>query len=362
MSSHEQKSQCDHDLEGGVVVIAFLAAYIVTAMSATLLRSLVRAKLARRAVLMAMFVLAWSAFAGALAHLSRPSQQRNSAAVSSLEACDVFPPDNIWNTRIDDLPLDPRSYDYVNAIGAARSVHLDLSIPYNAVAGGTSQRVLFDDPSQSDPGPYHLPVKPLIEEGSDHHVLVVDTSACVLYELFGGRQNSDATWRAASGAIFDLRSNRLRARDWTSADAAGLPILTGLLRYDELSSGSVRHAIRFTAPRTRAAYVWPARHRASRLTSDDFPPMGQRFRLRADFPVARFSKQAQVILTALKVYGLVLADNGSPWFLSGAPDARWNEGALQDEFRRVRGSDFEALDESSLMVDVDSGQARRSKR
>lgn len=346
-------------------LIAAAAGLIITGTGAVVLDPFAGTKLARRATLGLIFVAGLSVSAAGLAFLLRQLSLFRSvlaAPGTTFEACGVFPPDSVWNTRIDDLPVDPRSRDYVSAIGATRPAHLDLSIPYNTVAGGHSEPAVFDDGNESDAGPYHFPEKPLIEEGSDHHMLVVDIGNCTLYELFAARQGPGASWRAASGAIFDLRSNHLRTRDWTSADAAGLPIFPGLLRYDEVGSGVIRHAIRFTVPRTRAAYVWPARHRASHLTSDDLPPMGQRFRLRADFPIAQFSKPAQVILTALKVYGLILADNGSPWFLSGAPDARWNYAALQDEIRRVRGSDFEAIDESSLMVDVDSGQARRAEK
>ena len=164
-----------------------------------------------------------------------------------------------------------------------------------------------------------------------------------------------------SGAIFDLKSNKLRPRGWTSADAAGLPILPGLVRYDEVEAGEIRHAIRFTVRQTRRAYVWPATHYASRLTEDKYPPMGQRFRLRADFDLSDFSRDAQVILTALKRYGMILADNGSDWFISGAPDERWNNGILR-ELRRVRGADFEAVDAGSLETEFDSSAARQSEQ
>jgi hypothetical protein len=189
-------------------------------------------------------------------------------------------------------------------------------------------------------------------------VLVVDTDNCILYELFSAYPKPDGTWQAGSGAVFNLRSNNLRPATWTSADAAGLPILAGLVRYDEVASGEIKHAVRFTAPQTRNAFIWPARHRASSLTGQQYPPMGQRFRLMEDFDISGFSMDIQVILTALKKHGMILADNGSSWFISGAPDPRWNNDVLR-ELSRVPGSAFEAVDESSLMVNPDSGQANR---
>jgi hypothetical protein len=186
---------------------------------------------------------------------------------------------------------------------------------------------------------------------------VVDRDACLLYELFYAFPQPDGSWQAGSGAIFDLNSHALRPAGWTSADAAGLPILPGLVRYEEVLSGEINHALRFTAPHTRQDYVWPARHYASSLTGPQYPPMGQRFRLRDDFDISGFSPEVQVILRALKTYGLILADNGSAWYITGAPDERWDNEVLQ-ELRQVRGSDFEALDVSSLMVDPDSGQTR----
>ncbi|MCD6291496.1 MAG: cellulase family glycosylhydrolase, partial [Anaerolineae bacterium] len=215
----------------------------------------------------------------------------------------------------------------------------------------------------SDPGPYPIPPDAPIEGGrgsdGDRHVLIVDRDHCMLYELYDAWPQPDGSWHAGSGAIFDLNSNALRPAGWTSADAAGLPILPGLVRYDEVAAGEIRHAIRFTAPRTRKAYVWPARHYASDLTAGRYPPMGQRFRLRADFDISGFSPQAQVILQALKRYGMILADNGRAWFISGAPDDRWDNDVLH-ELHQVHGTDFEAVDASSLIVHPDSAQARAS--
>lgn len=288
--------------------------------------------------------------------------------------CLLFPGDNIWNVPVDSLPLDANSAAYVATIGATDNLHPDfgagdwppgsgapIGIPYIDVPGGqakVSVSFLYDE--ESDPGPYPIPPNAPIEGGpngsGDRHVLVVDRDNCLLYEMFNAfPQNNGSSWSADSGAKFDLNSNTLRPDTWTSADAAGLPILPGLVRYDEVAAGEIKHALRFTAPQTRRAYVWPGRHFASSLTGTQYPPLGQRFRLRADFDVSGYSPQAQVILQALKKYGMMLADNGSAWFLSGAPDERWDNDVLQ-ELKQVQGSDFEAVDVSSLMVDSDSGQ------
>ena len=191
----------------------------------------------------------------------------------------------------------------------------------------------------------------------DRHVLVVDRDRCTLYEVYAGYPQPDGSWRAGSGAVFDLRSNALRPATWTSADAAGLPILPGLARYDEVAAGTIRHALRFTVVHTRDAFIWPARHQASSSSNPAYPPMGQRFRLRAGFDVSAFPRSVQVILVALKFYGMFVADNGSNWYISGAPDERWNNDELH-VLNQVHGSDFEAVDESSLRVNPDSGQAR----
>lgn len=265
--------------------------------------------------------------------------------------CDIFPADNVWNRRVDGLPLDPNSAAYVEAIGADAPVHPDF--------GSGDQPpvpVSFYYEGESDPGPYPIPPDAPIESGSDRHVLVLDRDRCLLYELFDAQpQNGGSSWTAGSGAIFDLGSHALRPEGWTSADAAGLPILPGLVRYEEVTSGAIHHALRFTAPQTRRDYVWPARHFASDLTGEQYPPMGQRFRLRADFDVSPFSPEVQVILRALKAYGMMLADNGSAWYLSGVPDDRWDNDVLR-ELRELRGADFEAVDVSGLMLDPDSGQ------
>ena len=290
----------------------------------------------------------------------------------TVAGCPTLPADNVWNARVDGLSVDPLSDTFVNAIGRSTTVHPDfgagtwdggpIGIPYTTVPGTQARAsVTFDYADESDPGPYPVPANPPIEGGpnstGDRHVLIVDRDACRLYELFAAYPQADGSWHAGSGAIFDLTSDALRPAGWTSADAAGLPILPGLVRYDEVAAGEIRHAIRFTAPVTQRKYIWPARHYASTNTTASVPPMGQRFRLKASFDITPFPPTVQVILTALKRYGMILADNGSAWFLSGAPDARWNDDELVTWLRHVTGDAFEAVDESGLMVSVDSGQA-----
>jgi hypothetical protein len=201
--------------------------------------------------------------------------------------------------------------------------------------------VNFEYADQSDKGPYPIPRTVHVESGSDHHALLVDRDACKLYELYA-LERTGSGWHAGSGAIWSLRSNRLRPAGWTSADAAGLPILPGLARYDEVARGVIDHALRFTVERTRRAYISPARHYASSLTDADLPPMGLRVRLKATFDVHGFPEEARVVLTALKRYGMLVADNGSSWYISGAPDRRWNNDDLHS-LGRVKGSDFEVV-------------------
>jgi hypothetical protein len=303
------------------------------------------------------------------------SSMKTAEATAELAGCPLFPEDNVWNTPVDTLPVDARSSSYVTTIGASKSLHPDfgsgtwnggpIGIPYTIVPGTQPEvPVTLGYADESDPGPYPIPPYAAIEGGSesdgDRHVLVLDQDNCMLYETWSTYPQPGGSWEAGSGAIFDLRSNALRPATWTSADAAGLPILPGLIRYDEVASGEIHHAIRFTAPQTRREFIWPARHYASSLTSTQYPPMGQRFRLKADFDISSFSPEVQVILLALKRYGMILADNGSSWFISGAPDPGWNNDVLVNEFRRVTGSNFEAVDESSLMISPDSGRARQS--
>ena len=293
-------------------------------------------------------------------------------AAPSLGGCPVLPADNIWNVPVDGLPVDPASDAYVAAIGAEAHVHADfgsgtwegapIGIPFTlAPAGQTPARVGFLYAGESDPGPYPIPPDAPIEGGAagegDRHVLVLDAAACRLYELYRAFPQADGSWYADSGAVFDLRDNRLRPRGFTSADAAGLPILPGLVRYDEVAAGEITHALRFTAPATRRAYVWPARHFASSLEDPGYPPMGQRFRLKAAFDMTGFSPEVRVILRALKKYGMILADNGSAWYLSGVPDERFDNDALH-ALHGIAGADFEAVDVSGLPADPDSGRVR----
>jgi len=294
---------------------------------------------------------------------------------ASISGCPVFPANNIWNTPIDTLPVHPNSNVFVNTIGPTKLFHPDfgaglydgkpMGIPYIVVSGNQKRvNVTFDYPDQSDPGPYPIPPDAPIEGGSssdgDRHVLVIDNATCILYETFASYpQNGGASWKAGSGAIFHLRTNELRPDGWTSSDAAGLPLFPGLTRYAEVASGKISHALRFAAPDTRNSYLWPGRHEASTKTGQQYPPLGIRFRMKASFDISGFSNEVKIIFQALKTYGMFLADNGSPWYLGGEPNDNWNNDVLVTEFRKVTGSDFEAVDESSLMVDPNTGEAKQ---
>jgi hypothetical protein len=280
--------------------------------------------------------------------------------------CAIFPADNIWNRDISQLPVDAHSSQYIASIGGQGFLHPDFGsnpsygIPYNVVQGTQSGvSVSFEYADESDAGPYPIPANPQIEQGSDAHLLMLDTQNCHLYELYDAQQNANGSWQAGSGAIWDLRSDALRPAGWTSADAAGLPIFPGLVRYDEVASGAIDHALRFTVQETSNTYIWPARHEASQSSNPNYPPMGLRLRLKASVDISGFPPQDQIILTALKQYGMIVADNGSNWYLTGAPDSRWNDGVL-DQLKTIPGSDFEVVDTSSLLVDPNSGQARSS--
>jgi hypothetical protein len=275
----------------------------------------------------------------------------------SAPGCPIFPKTNPWNRRVDTLPVAPDSAALIASIGLDTGLHADfgsglwdggrIGIPFDVVTSRTARsQVAFDYADESDPGPYPIPRDVHIESGSDHHALLLDRDACRLYELFALERTAGG-WRAGSGAEWNLRSNAVRPAGWTSADAAGLPILPGLARYDEVARGVIDHALRFTAERTRRAYVYPARHYASDLTDPALPPMGTRVRLKASFDVSGFPRQARIVLTALKRYGMVLADNGSSWYVTGAPDSRWSNDDLHT-LGRVTGSDFEVVDARSL--------------
>lgn len=309
---------------------------------------------------------------GALIKLGRPYEERilaivlrrKSQSIDASNGCPIFPANNIWNAWVHDLPAAPNSRAYIESMGPGLPLHPDFGttggIPYAVTDGDqpVTQVTFGDGAAESDPGPYRIPDDAPLEGGEDSHVLVLDRGKCMLYELFAAQRTAARQWQAGSGAIFDLRSNRLRPFGWTSADAAGLPILPGLARYEEVKAGRITHALRFSTRLTRREFVWPGRHFASRSTEGNLPPMGQRFRLRASFDINGFSPETQVILTALKGYGMMLADNGGPWFITGAPDVRWSS-TIVTEFRKVLGSDFEAVDTSSLMVSRDSGEVRR---
>jgi hypothetical protein len=272
--------------------------------------------------------------------------------------CTVFPSDNVWNRRVDDLPVRANSDTLIASIGVDAYLHPDFSstawndglgygIPINKVNLSTPKYgVTFDYADESDPGPYPIPAHPKIEGGSDAHLILWDTEGCDLYEIFAA-DKAGGQWYGGSGAIWNLRSNRLRPDGWTSADAAGLPILPGLARYDEVAAGAIRHALRFTAPQTCPNHIYPARHDAGDWSCATYPPMGLRVRLRASIDISGFGPQARVILLALKRYGMLLADNGSAWYVTGAPNAAWDDDQLHD-FHQLHGSDFEVVDTSGF--------------
>src|SRR5207253_651542 len=281
------------------------------------------------------------------------------AAPPPSTTCSVFPSNNIWNTDISKLPVHARSSQWLASMAASTTkLHPDFGgppygFPYNVVGNAhPTVTVSFQYASESDPGPYPVGADTLIENGSDRHALIVNRDTCTLYELFD-LSGSGSSWTAGSGAVFNLGSNALRPLGWTSADAAGLPLFPGLVRWDEVQAGAINHAIRFTAQQTDKSFLWPARHQAGTASSSLLPPMGARFRLQASYDVSHFSPQAQVILLAMQRYGLILADNGSNWFFSGTEDAAWPD-SLLSELKTVPASRFEAVDESSLMVDANS--------
>ena len=277
--------------------------------------------------------------------------------------CAIFPANNPWNQRVDRLPVAKNSASLIARIGLNDPVHPDfgsglyhgepIGIQY-AVVGSATRKVpvTFQYASESDKGPYPLPPGVPIEGGSgssgDRHVIVVDRDSCTDYELYAAYPHDHGLrWSAGSGAIFNLRSDHLRPAGWTSGDAAGLPILPGLVRWSEVASGHIDHALRFTVEHTRRSYVYPARHFASDSTDANLPPMGLRVRLGAEYPISGFPPQARVLLQALKTYGMIVADNGSSWYVSGEPNAHWSNDDLHT-IGRVAGSAFEVVDTSSL--------------
>ena len=276
--------------------------------------------------------------------------------IPTASRCTVFPRSNAWNQRVDQLPVAGNSAQIIASIGSGTGLHADfgsglwdgapIGIPITVVGRRQAKtRVSFDYADESDRGPYPIPRNVKIEGGrsstGDRHALIVDRDACRLYELYALYPKSGG-WHAGSGAIWNLRSNRVRPAGWTSADAAGLPILPGLARYDEVKRGVIDHALRFTVQRTRRAYVFPARHFASDSTDPNLPPMGLRLRLKASFDISGYPHQAQIVLVALKRYGMLVADNGANWYITGAPDPRWSNDQLHT-LGRVKGSDFEVV-------------------
>jgi hypothetical protein len=314
-----------------------------------------------RRILLLTPVLALAAAAGAAA-----------TPAPGAPSCPAFPADNVWHADVSALPVHPRSAAWVaSAGGSTKRLHPDFGpsgdpdvpygIPYAAVPSSHAKvHVTFDYDDESDPGPYPLgddiPVEGGAGSGGDMHTIVVDKDTCTLYETWY-TQHGTSGWTAGSGAIWNLKSNALRPAGWTSADAAGLPILPGLVRLDEVRSGHVDHAIRFTIARTDRSYVWPARHQAGAANDPNLPPMGARFRLKKSYDTSKFRTDTRVVLAAMRTYGLMLADNGSDWFFQGDAQDAWPTDLL-DELKSVPASAFEAVDESSLMVSAGSAQAK----
>lgn len=282
-----------------------------------------------------------------------------SAPSPTIGGCPLFPANNAWNQRVDTLPVAADSATIIASIGVDTGVHADfgsglwdgskIGIPYVVVHGKTTpkSRVTFEYADESDKGPYPIPANVPIEGGSDRHALIVDRDSCKLYELYA-LQKSGGKWTAGSGAIWSLRSNALRPATWTSADAAGLPILPGLARWDgDAATGRINHALRFTVQRTRNTFIYPARHEASSSSDPSLPPMGLRVRLKAGVDISKLPPQARIVAQAMKTYGMIVADNGSNWYVSGAPSPRWSNDQLH-ALGALHGSDFEVVDTTKL--------------
>jgi hypothetical protein len=328
-----------------------------------------------------MLVLSLSAVSGLTAHAAtvqpattQPAAPQRTPQVEHLPGtnCTAFPADNVWNTPITKLPVNKRSKQWVGHIGRSDDLHPDFGPSYGAQPvpygipityvgrGHPKVHVTFMYSSESDHVRYPLGGDTRIEggkdAGGDRHAIVVDRKTCRLYETWLTRHTSRG-WTAGSGATWSLNSNHLRPAGWTSADAAGLPILPGLLRWNEVKAGFVGHAIRFTAPYTSTHYIWPARHEAGSKSSLAYPPMGARFRLKAGFPIAHFSRDTRVVLRAMKTYGLILADNGSSWYFQGEQSTHW-PATMITELKEIPAKEFQAVDESKLRVSANSAQAR----
>jgi hypothetical protein len=292
--------------------------------------------------------------------LLAPVSPAAASAMPEAPNCPIYPSDDVWHSNIQQMPVHPLSTTWIaNMGGPTRLLHPDFGGPYGYQLQVTSNatpatRLSFTYADESDDVPYPFTANTPIEPESDAHAFMLNKDTCVLYELFAASWNGGQP-TAGSGAVFDLKSHALRPAGWTSADAAGLPIWPGVLRYDEVARGLVDHAIRFTAQRTDRTYVWPARHQAGAARDPALPPMGARFRLSASFSFEGWSPQAQVVLMAMQRYGLILADNGSNWFFQGQVDSRWGD-QLISELKRIPAGAFEAVDASSLMIDPNSGR------
>jgi hypothetical protein len=298
---------------------------------------------------------------------SGPASASPTPSAVASKPCNGFPANNVWPADVSTLPVHKSSAAYVASIGSGSAVHADfgsgtwdggpIGIPVTTVKPGQSGvKITFEYARESDKVAYPIPANVKVEGGpnadGDRHVILHDPVGCKVYELFAAAR-SGSGWKAGSGAVFDLRSNKLRTPGWTSADAAGLSIFAGLVRYDEVAAGHIDHAIRVTVPRSQAKYLWPARHEASDSSSTSLPPMGLRLRLKASVNVSVLPKQARIVAVAMQKYGVIVADNGSPWYISGTPDERWDNDALH-ALGRLHGSDFEAVDASGLMSDPNS--------
>jgi hypothetical protein len=301
------------------------------------------------------------------------SSSAKPSSPNRIDGCPVFPSDNIWNYDISNLPVDANSANYIASMGLTGTLHAyfgatvpdypPVGFPYATVpASQPYVPVSFLYQDQSDPGPYPIPRNVPVEGGrksnDDRHVLVIDKGTCKLYEMFYAFPQKGGSWYADSGAVWDLRSNHLRPLNWTSADAAGLPIFPALVRYDEVASGVITHALRVNTIISQCTFLWPARHYASSNCDPNLPPMGLRLRLKASVDISMFPPDIQVILTALKHYGMFVADNAPPgggWAISGSPNRHWNNNDLA-LLRQITGSDFEAVDESALQLYPNSGE------
>jgi hypothetical protein len=326
-----------------------------------------------RAVLSAL--LTAGVTCGGLGLVVAPQRAWAGSPLPGAPNCPIFPTDNVWNTDVSGLPVDPHSAAWLASMDSATTnLHPDFGpsgdpsnpygMPYVVVSPSHAlANVSFQYGSESDPGPYPFGADTPIEGGAqssgDRHAIMVNPATCTLFELYDAQYNPAGS-TAGSGAIWNLNSNALRPFGWTSADAAGLPILPGLLRYDEVQSGSISHAIRLTAQSTDTSFIWPARHDAGTSSDSRLPPMGARFRLKASYDISGYSPQAQVVLRAMQHYGLILADNGSNWYFGGTADQNWPI-ALVNELKQMPASAFEVVDESSLMIDPNSGAARQGE-